>query len=111
MGLRARSIKKYVIEYGNYEGFNYDPEGLEAIIITFCESLFCGTDGYPDTNVIWEVSKAEFEQMVDKINKMTDEEFSEEVTSKYSRKEVLTLFKGYLKETPQKEEYVRIAWL
>ena len=32
MGLRATAIKKYEVEYGNTQGFNYDSETLSNII-------------------------------------------------------------------------------
>ena len=42
MGLRAKAIKKYVVEYGEAEGFNYDSERLENIINDYCEDFYCG---------------------------------------------------------------------
>lgn len=37
MGLRATVIKKYEIEYGDTQGFNYGASELADLIYEFCE--------------------------------------------------------------------------
>ena len=45
MGLRATVIKKYEIEYGNTQGFNYGASELADLIYEFCEDYYVGDDG------------------------------------------------------------------
>lgn len=117
MGLRAHSIKKYEIEYGEHAGFNYDADTLANIIGDFCDSLYTGED-YADTNVIWEVDKTEFADMVDVIEAMSDTAFNARMEDEwksgrenYGREYVLNLFKNFLADTQEDSDYVRIAWL
>ena len=119
MGLRATVIKKYEIEYGNANGFNYDNYTLANIIGCFCDDYFCGEDC--NTDSIWEIDKEEFKEMVDRIKNLSDEEFDSYMESwfdgvfsddkPYSKKYVLDVFEGWLEETPENSNYVRIAWL
>ena len=124
MGLRATVIKKYEVEYGNANGFNYDAETLDNIIGEFCDDYYCGDDGYGgySTDAFWEIGKEQFRDMVDQLAEMPDEEFKERREEDwfvgtfaddkpYSKKYVLDVFKGWLEETPKDSNYVRIGWL
>ena len=124
MGLRATVIKKYEVEYGNANGFNYDPETLDNIISEFCDDYYCGDDGYGglSTDAYWEIDRNQFCEMVDQLAEMPDEEFKERMEEDwfvgtfaddkpYSKKYVLDVFKGWLEETPEDSNYVRIGWL
>lgn len=124
MGLRATVIKKYEVEFGNANGFNYDPETLDNIISEFCEDYYCGDDGYGglSTDAYWEIDRNQFCEMVDQLAEMPDEEFKERMEEDwfvgtfaddkpYSKKYVLDVFKGWLEETPEDSNYVRIGWL
>ena len=113
MGLRATVIKKYEIEYGN-QGFNYGASELADLIYEFCEDYYVGDDGYGgnDTNSIWEVEKNNFAGMLEEIREMSDDEFEERFPHiEQSREEVVRVFEGFLKETPENALYVRFAWL
>ena len=124
MGLRATVIKKYEVEFGNANGFNYDPETLDNIISEFCDDYYCGDDGYGglSTDAYWEIDRNQFCEMVDQLAEMPDEEFKERMEEDwfvgtfaddkpYSKKYVLDVFKGWLEETPEDSNYVRIGWV
>lgn len=124
MGLRATVIKKYEVEFGNANGFNYDPETLDNIISEFCDDYYCGDDGYGglSTDAYWEIDRNQFCEMVDQLAEMPDEEFKERMEEDwfvgtfaddkpYSKKYVLDVFKGWLEETPKDSNYVRIGWV
>lgn len=117
MGLRAHSVKKYEIEYGDHAGFNYDSDTLANIIEDFCDDFYSGED-YADTNVIWEVDKGQFADMVKAIEEMSETDFNSRMnddweygTGEYSKEYVLNLFKNFLADTQENSDYVRIAWL
>ena len=114
MGLRATVIKKYGIEYGDTQGFNYGASELADLIYEFCEDYYVGDDGYGgnDTNSIWEVEKNNFAGMLEEIREMSDDEFEERFPHiEQSREEVVRVFEGFLNETPENSCYVRFAWL
>lgn len=124
MGLRATVIKKYEVEYGNANGFNYDPETLDNIISEFCEDYYCGDDGCGglSTDSFWEIDRNQFCEMVDQLADMPEEEFNQRMEEDwfyatftddkpYSKKYVLDVFTGWLAETPVDSNYVRIGWL
>jgi hypothetical protein len=124
MGLRATVIKKYEVEYGNANGFNYNPETLDNIISEFCDDYYCGDDGYGgcSTDAYWEIDRNQFCEMVDQLADMPEEEFSQRMEEDwfcahftedkpYSKKYVLDVFIGWLAETPVDSNYVRIGWL
>lgn len=124
MGLRATVIKKYEVEYGNANGFNYDPNTLDNIIRDFCEDYYNGDDGCGglSTDVFWEIDKRQFEDMLDDLREMDTEEFDERMKEDwfqsvfsddkpYSKEYVLDVFQGWLDETPENSNYVRIGWL
>lgn len=124
MGLRATVIKKYEVEFGNANGFNYDPETLDNIISEFCDDYYCGNDEYGGltTDTFWEIDRNQFCEMVDQLAEMTEEEFNERMEKDwfvgtfaddkpYSKKYVLDVFTGWLAETPVDSNYVRIGWL
>lgn len=124
MGLRATVIKKYEVEYGNANGFNYDCSTVSNIISDFCDDFYSGDDGYGgyDENAIWEVDKEQFCEMVNELAEMTEEEFDERMKEDwfsgtfpddkpYSKKYVLDVFTGWLAETPKDSKYVRFGWL
>ena len=121
MGLRATSVKKYEIKYGDVQGFNYDPGTLSNIICHFCEDCYVGGED-TDTNCIWEIDRNEFFHMTSRLCEMSDKEFNEMMRDQwdegtrfndapYTKKEVTDLFKGYYNDTPEDSNYVRIAWL
>lgn len=123
MGLRATVIKKYVVEYGNTNGFNYDAETLNNIISEFCDDYYCGNDDYGvSTDVIWEVDKEQFRDMYTELSLMSEEEFNERMKEDwfygifsddkpYTKKYILDVFGGWLNETPKDSNYVRFGWL
>lgn len=124
MGLRATVIKEYKIEYGNCNGFNYDAETLNNIIGEFCDDFYNGDDGWGgiNTSAFWEIGKEQFAQMIEDIKAMPDEEFDEKMKEDwfespfedekpYSKKYVLDVFEGWLEETPENSNYVRLGWL
>ena len=124
MGLRATVIKKYEVEYGNANGFNYNPDTVYNIISEFCDDFFGGDDGYggTSTDAIWEVDREQFCEMVNELAEMTEEEFDERMKEDwfsgtfsddkpYSKKYVLDVFIGWLAETPKTSNYVRFGWL
>ena len=116
MGLRATVIRKYEIEYGNAQGFNYDPDTLCNIITDFCEDYYTGE---ASCDVIWEIDKQQFKEMVDVLKNMPEEEFNARMTEDwfggyeqtYSKKYVVELFENWLQETQADSNYVRISWL
>jgi hypothetical protein len=114
MGLRATVIKEYKIEYGDTMGFNYGAQGLSDIIYEFCKDFYVGDDGYGGCNsdAIWEVNKDEFAGMLEEIKSMSDEEFKDIFPNvEQDRQEVIRVFEGFLKETPEDNLYVRFGWL
>lgn len=119
MGLRATVIKKYELEYGHTEGFNYGNEGLSAIIGAFCNDYFTGDDGYggSDTAVVWEIDREEFRRMLEEIKSMSHEEFVSAVREhsyyedEWDKEYIVKVFEGFLEETPEYYTYVRLAWL
>ena len=124
MGLRATSVKKYEIEYGDVQGFNYDPDTLANIIGYFCTDYFTGDDGCGGHSVdaFWDIDRKQFFQMTHDLCEMSEEEFNDLMENEwdggvklsdkpYTKKEVTDLFKGYYNDTPEDSNYVRIAWL
>ena len=117
MGLRATSITKYKIEYGGVQGFNYDPDTLGAIIDDYCDDFYSGED-YHDTNVIWEIDKDQFKDMVSELEQMSEEEFNARMDESwgngdeaYTKEYVVKILKGFLTDTQEDSNYVRIGWL
>lgn len=124
MGLRATVIRKYEVEYGNANGFNYGAETLSNIITEFCDDCYVGDDGYGgiSTDAFWEIDKGQFQDMVKAIREMPEDEFNECMKEDwfcgtfsddepYSKKYVLDVFEGWLEETPENSAYVRLGWL
>lgn len=119
MGLRATVIKKYEIEYGNTQGFNYGSDVLANLIYEFCSDYFVGDDGYggSNTDAIWEVDKDEFANMLKEIKGLSQEELDDILnryqgsTDNWSKEEVIRVLEGFLYETPGNSNYVRFAWL
>jgi hypothetical protein len=124
MGLRATVIRKYEVEYGNACGFNYDPDTLNNIISEFCDDYYCGDDGYGgcSTDAYWEIDKEQFREMYTELSLMPEDEFNERMKEDwfhgnfsfdepYSKKYILDVFGGWLNETPENSNYVRIGWL
>lgn len=124
MGLRATVIRKYVVEYGNAMGFNYDPDTVSNIIGEYCDDFYCGDDGFGgnSTDAIWEVDKEQFSDMVNELRDMPKDEFDERMkedwfqgvftdVEPYSKKYVLEVFRAWLDETPEDSLYVRFGWL
>lgn len=119
MGLRATVIKKYEIEYGNTQGFNYGSDALAHLISEFCSDYSVGDDGYGggNTDAIWEVDKGEFADMLKEIKGLSQEELDDILncyqgsTDDWSKEEVIRVLEGFLYETPGNSNYVRFAWL
>ena len=124
MGLRATVIRKYEVEYGNANGFNYDAETLSNIIYEFCDDFYCGDDGCGgvSTDTFWEIDKEQFQEMVAQLKAMPAKEFNEHMKEDwfcgtfsddkpYTKKYVLDVFEGWLAETPENSNYVRLGWL
>ena len=119
MGLRATVIRKYEVEYGNTQGFNYGAEELAAIIREFCEDYFIGDDGFGsyDMASFWEVDKKQFENMLNEIKGMSQKEFVERVRrfsvyeDQWNVDYIVKVFQGFLDETPEDSNYVRFGWL
>ena len=124
MGLRATVIKAYKVEYGNANGFNYNADTVYNIISEFCDDFFAGDDGYGgvSTDAIWEVDKEQFADMVQELREMGTKEFNERMKEDwfqstfsddkpYTKKYILEVFQGWLDETPEDSNYVRIGWL
>ena len=116
MGLRATVIKKYEIEYGDIQGFNYGSDALVSLIYEFCDDYFVGDDGYGgnDTNAIWEVNKNEFAYMLNEVKEMSQEELDgilgrRHTNGGWEKEEVVRVLEGFLRETPETEDYVRIG--
>lgn len=120
MGLRATVIKKYVVEWGDTQGFNYAPDTLDNILRYFCDEVYSGDDiDGVSTSTIWEIDKEQFKQMIAEIKRMSDDEFNRSMKEDwgvysdqiYSKQYVLDVFEGWLRETPEDDSYVRIGWL
>lgn len=118
MGLRATSITKYEVEYGGVQGFNYDPDTLANIIGSYCGEFYSGAD-FADTDVIWEIDKRQFADMIAELESLTEEEFDKEMADEwqvyhnenFTKSYVLNFLKGCLTDTQEDSNYVRIGWL
>ena len=115
MGLRATSITKYEVEYGGVQGFNYDPDTLAGIISHYCDNFYDGQD-CPDTDVIWEIDKEQFADMVASLEGMSEADFSGLMefigeSGDYTREYIVNFLKGCLADTQEDSNYVRIGWL
>ena len=119
MGLRATVIKKYEIEYGDTQGFNYGSDVLCALIYEFCNDYFVGDDGCggSDTDATWEVNKAEFANMLEEIRELDQEELDDIIGNRHTfnnswpKEDIIRVLEGFLKETPEDYNYVRFGWL
>jgi hypothetical protein len=119
MGLRATVVTKYEIQYGDTQGFNYGADELSTIIREFCDEFYDGDDGCgaSSTDTIWEIDKQEFADMLEEIKGMSEEEFVERIRShsvydvNWNKEYIVDKFEGYLRETPENSNYVRLAWL
>ena len=124
MGLRATVIRKYEVEYGDANGFNYQQETLSNIIRDFCDDFYDGDDGFGglSTDVVWEIDRLQFCEMVNTLADMTEEEFDERMKEEwfvpplggdepYDKEYVVKLFVAWLAETPVESNYVRLGWL
>lgn len=119
MGLRATVIKKYEIEYGNTQGFNYGSDVLASLIYEFCKNYYVGDDefGGSNTNAIWEVDKDEFAHMLEEVKKLSQEELDDILRRQHTfndgwdKDDIIRVLEGFLKETPENALCVRIGWL
>lgn len=124
MGLLATVITKYEVEFGDANGFNWDADTVNNIISEFCEDYYCGDDGYgcPSMDAYWEIDKQQFRDMYTELSLMPEEEFKERMKEDwfcgafsddepYSKEYVLDVFGGWLNETPEDSNYVRIGWV
>ena len=119
MGLRATVIKKYEIEYGSTQGFNYGSDVLAALIYEYCNDYYVGDDGYggSNTDAIWEVDKDEFAGMLEEVKALSQEELDDILRHNHafhdgwSKEDVIRVLEGFLAETPEDSNYVRFGWL
>ena len=116
MGLYATSVKQYAIEYGDTRGFNYDPDTLEDIIRKYCDDIYLGegNSGLSSTSAIWEIDKDEFREMINLIENLPQRDFEDSISHRnksYDKDYVVSLLKGFLKDTPNNSNHVRIAWV
>ncbi len=119
MGLRATVIKKYEIEYGDTQGFNYGADTLARLISSFCKDYSVGDNECcgNNTNAIWEVDKDEFAGMLEQIKGMSQDKLDfilwrrHVVDDGWGKDEVVRVLQGFLDETPENALYVRFAWL
>ena len=124
MGLRATVITKYEVVFGKANGFNWDADTVNNIVSEFCEDYYCGDDGYGgcNTDAYWEINKEQFRDMYTELSLMPEDEFNERMKEDwfcgtftddkpYSKSYVMAVFTGWLAETPEDSNYVRIGWL
>lgn len=114
MSTRAHVITKYEIKYGS-EGLTWGQNLLESLSDEYMKDSSTGGEDNSD-EAIWEFNKAEFKSMADTLANMKKCEYNRKckewgVNPKdYPKDDVVELFQTWLKETPKKYKYVRIAW-
>lgn len=115
MSIRAHVLTKYNIKYGA-EGLSWGQEFLKAITSDYIDDSYTGGE-YTCENCVWEFDKDKFKDMVDELDKMTEEEWDKKCEEEwgdhehdYHKEDVVPLFKTWLEQTPKKECYVRVAW-
>lgn len=119
MGLRATVIKKYEIQYGDTQGFNYGSDALVTLIYEYCNDYFVGDDGYggSNTDAIWEVDRDEFAGMLEEVRLLSQKDLDDLLGRRqafndtWPKEEVIRVLEGFLNETPEDSCYVRFAWL
>lgn len=115
MSTRAHVLKKYDVKYGSC-GLSWGQDFLIAITNDYIDDSYTGGE-YNCDSCIWEFDKDQFKDMVDELDALTEEEWDKKCEEEwgdkdheYHKEDVVDLFKSWLKETPKKENYVRVAW-
>lgn len=115
MSIRAHVLTKYEVEYGAC-GLSWGQDLLIAITSDYIKDSYTGGE-YNCDSCIWSFGKDEFKAMVDELDKMTDEEWNNKCNEEWSidpkeyhREDVVDLFKQWVKQTPEKENYIRVSW-
>ena len=124
MGERACALKKREIELGDNAVLNYASAELNAVISEFCEDYYTGGDEsfHGDTSATWEVDKTQFKEMIDKIEKLSDQEYNEiirgmnatqeNVNKEPTRQTMLEALKALYADGIQVgNEYIYIVWV
>lgn len=114
MSTRAHVITKYEIKYGS-EGLAWGQPFIESLAYEYMTDYYIGGETHSD-EAIWELSKDEFKAMTETLSNMTSDEYISKCNEwginpdDYQKDDVVDLFRSWLKETPEKEDYVRISW-
>ena len=114
MSTRAHVITKYEIKYGS-EGLAWGQSFMESLAYEYMTDYYIGGENHSDA-AIWELNKDEFKAMTETLSKMTSDEYISMCNEwaidpdDYQKDDVVDLFRSWLKETPEKEDYVRISW-
>ena len=114
MSTRAHVITKYEIKYGS-EGLAWGQSFVETLAYEYMTDYYIGGETHSDA-AIWELNKDEFKAMTETLSKMTSDEYISKCnewcidTDDYQKDDVVDLFRSWLKETPENEDYVRISW-
>lgn len=115
MSTRAHVLTKYEVKYGS-GGLAWGQDFLLAITADYIGDSYTGGDCQCDS-CIWEFNKDEFKSMVEELDKLSDEEWDKKCEEEwgdhnheYNKEDVVPLFKDWLKQSPKKDSYVRVAW-
>ena len=114
MSTRAHVITKYEIKYGS-DGLAWGQSFIESLASEYMTDYYIGGENHSDA-AIWELNKDEFKAMTETLSKMTSDEYSSKCNEwgidpdDYQKDDVVDLFRSWLKETPENEDYVRISW-
>ena len=114
MSTRAHVITKYEIQYGS-EGLAWGQSLIESLAYEYMTDYYIGGETN-SVEAIWEFNKDEFKAMTETLSKMTSDEYISKFNEwaidpdDYQKDYVVELFNTWLKETPEKEDYVRISW-
>lgn len=114
MSTRAHVITKYEINYGS-EGLTWGQSFMESLAYEYMTDYYIGGETHSDA-AIWEFNKDEFKAMTETLSKMTSDEYISKCNEcgidpdDYQKDDVVDLFRSWLKETPENEDYVRISW-
>ena len=82
MGLRATIITKYVVEYGETNGFNWGSDFLANLIGEYCPCSSLGGE-YNDVDATWSVDKDEFREMLATLKAMPAKEFRKKAVEEW----------------------------
>ena len=114
MSTRAHVITKYEIKYGS-EGLAWGQSFMESLAYEYMTDYYIGGETHSDA-AIWELNKDEFKAMTETRSNMSSDEYISKCNEwcsdpdDYQKDDVVDLFRSWLKETPENEDYVRISW-